>query len=283
MGSRKAITKEQIIDVAYEKAQREGLSSLSVRAVAEACGVATGTMYNHIPDIAELRTEVLRRFWREALSGADLDQCAREAGSALDYCRKLTETLAESLRGFRSTWLRDAGAADGRTRQRAAYRTSNSPCAMHLSAMRRFRSALAPSSTWARWPNSCGRRCSWASSATTPRAKRFLRWSSWPSIRFLFYWPVSCRGDRLIRAAGGSCAVASAGALSPPCWSGGFVGTRPPVELVPSQQPQSLHPCQSPPCDNGQRISAHTPSITQGAHGYFFFEQNILRPYGRSR
>ena len=31
MGSRKAITKEQIIDVAYEKAQREGLSSLSVR------------------------------------------------------------------------------------------------------------------------------------------------------------------------------------------------------------------------------------------------------------
>ena len=36
MGSRKAITKEQIIDVAYEKAQREGLSSLSVRAVAEA-------------------------------------------------------------------------------------------------------------------------------------------------------------------------------------------------------------------------------------------------------
>ncbi len=89
MGSRKAITKEQIIDVAYEKAQREGLSSLSVRAVAEACGVATGPMYNHIPDIAELRTEVLRRFWREALSGADLDQCAREAGSALDYCRKL--------------------------------------------------------------------------------------------------------------------------------------------------------------------------------------------------
>lgn len=120
MGSRKAITKEQIIDVAYETAQREGLSSLSVRAVAEACGVATGTMYNHIPDIAELRTEVLRRFWREALIGADLDQCAREAGSALDYCRKLTETLAESLRGFRSTWLRDAGAADGRTRQRAA-------------------------------------------------------------------------------------------------------------------------------------------------------------------
>ncbi len=57
MGSRKAIPKEQIIDVAYEKAQREGLSSLSVRAVAEACGVATGTMYNHIPDIAELRTE----------------------------------------------------------------------------------------------------------------------------------------------------------------------------------------------------------------------------------
>lgn len=120
MGSRKAITKERIIDVAYEKAQREGLASLNARAVAEACGVATGTMYNHIPDIAELRTEVLVRFWREALSGADLDTCALEAGSALDYCRKLTETLAKSLRGFRSTWLGDAGVTDGRTRQRAA-------------------------------------------------------------------------------------------------------------------------------------------------------------------
>lgn len=119
MGSRKAITKEQIIDVAYAKAQKEGLSSLNVRAVAEACGVATGTMYNHIPDIAELRTEVLRRFWREALAAADLDACIREAGTALDYCRKLTEALRDSVRGFRDVWLRDAGVVDGRTRQRA--------------------------------------------------------------------------------------------------------------------------------------------------------------------
>lgn len=120
MGSRKAITRDQIVDVAYAKAQKEGLSSLNVRAVAEACGVATGTMYNHIPDIAELRTEVLRRFWREALVAADLDACMRDAGTALDYCRRLTEALADSVRGFRDVWLRDAGAVDGRTRQRAA-------------------------------------------------------------------------------------------------------------------------------------------------------------------
>lgn len=120
MGSRKTITKEKIVEVAYAKARRDGLASLSVRAVAEACGVATGTMYNHVPDIAELRTEVLRRFWREALAAADLDGCVRGSGTALDYCRRLAAALADSMQGFRDVWLRDAGTVDGRTRQRAA-------------------------------------------------------------------------------------------------------------------------------------------------------------------
>lgn len=118
MGSKKTISRERIIDVAYSMASELGMGSLSVRGIAEACGVATGTIYNHVPDVAELRTEVLRRFWREAIAAAQLDECTRDAETALDYCRRLHQGLAASLKGFRSAWLRDMGALDGRTRQR---------------------------------------------------------------------------------------------------------------------------------------------------------------------
>lgn len=118
MGSRKTITRDRIVEVAYNVACESGLTSLNVRSVAEACGVATGTLYNHVPDIAELRTEVLQRFWSEALAAAELESCTQGAETALEYCRRLASALSESLRGFKNAWLRDLGTLDGRTRQR---------------------------------------------------------------------------------------------------------------------------------------------------------------------
>lgn len=120
MGSKASITKAQIVDVAYERAREHGLGSLTVRAVADACGVATGTIYNHVVDIAALRTEVLQRFWSRAVADAKLDECARDAGTALEFCRRLSEALEQTLRGFRDNWLRDLGGLDARTRMRAA-------------------------------------------------------------------------------------------------------------------------------------------------------------------
>ena len=46
MGNRPVISKEQILDAAYEIATTKGLGALSIRAVAAACGVAVGTVYN---------------------------------------------------------------------------------------------------------------------------------------------------------------------------------------------------------------------------------------------
>ncbi len=122
MGSRKTITRERIVEVAYNMACESGLTSLNVRSVAEACGVATGTLYNHVPDIAELRTEVLQRFWSEALAAAELESCTQGAETALEYCRRLASALSESLQGFKNAWLRDLGTLDGRTRQRVLQR-----------------------------------------------------------------------------------------------------------------------------------------------------------------
>lgn len=118
MGSRPATTREKILDKAYERACADGLAALDTRSVARECGVAVGTIYNYFPDMAALRTEVMQRFWAEAL--ADVGQRARESHGegALAYCRHLMEALSRSMEGFRATWLRDIAMLDGRTRQR---------------------------------------------------------------------------------------------------------------------------------------------------------------------
>lgn len=118
MGSKPATTREAILDTAYERAQAQGVAALDIRSVARECGVAVGTIYNYFPDMAALRTEVVQRFWACAIERADLNACAREGGTALDYCRRLAQSLGTSLKGFRANWLREISAIDGRTRQR---------------------------------------------------------------------------------------------------------------------------------------------------------------------
>lgn len=118
MGSKPATTRETILDKAYERACTDGLAALDTRSVARECGVAVGTIYNYFPDMAALRTEVMQRFWAEAL--ADVGERARRAHGegTLAYCRQLLAALSASMEGFRTTWLRDIALLDGRTRQR---------------------------------------------------------------------------------------------------------------------------------------------------------------------
>lgn len=44
MAGKPAITKAEILDVAYARAQQDGLGGLSIRSVARECGVAVGTL-----------------------------------------------------------------------------------------------------------------------------------------------------------------------------------------------------------------------------------------------
>ena len=69
MGNRPVISKDQILGAAYEIATTQGLGALSIRAVATACGVAVGTVYNSYPTKSDLVNDVVGRFWQRALSG----------------------------------------------------------------------------------------------------------------------------------------------------------------------------------------------------------------------
>lgn len=122
MGSKPAITRDQILDVAYARAQRDGMASLGIRTVANECGVAVGTIYNYFPDKASLVTEVVGRFWRAALEPArelSIGGAAEGPGCLIVYCRSLATSLCDSLSSFRSGWLREISTLDTRTRVRS--------------------------------------------------------------------------------------------------------------------------------------------------------------------
>ncbi|MDO4596501.1 MAG: TetR/AcrR family transcriptional regulator [Coriobacteriaceae bacterium] len=124
MGSRRAISREAILEVAYDHAQREGMASLGIRTIANECGVAIGTIYNYFPDKAALVTEVVARFWRSAIEEAGVLARAEEssegrAGCLLVYCRCLAKGLGESLSRFQESWLREISSLDSRSLERS--------------------------------------------------------------------------------------------------------------------------------------------------------------------
>ena len=62
------IDPEKLVSQAYAIASRDGISALSVRKVASACGIAVGSVYGYFPTKADLTAAVLTRFFEENLS-----------------------------------------------------------------------------------------------------------------------------------------------------------------------------------------------------------------------
>ena len=72
---KQVIDRDQLIDEAYQIASNDGISALSVRKVATACGIAVGSVYVYFPTKADLTTVVLTRFFDETFS-EDSASCA---------------------------------------------------------------------------------------------------------------------------------------------------------------------------------------------------------------
>ena len=58
-------SKEEIMDVSRRLVLEKGIVSLSMRAIAEACGVAVGSIYNYFPSKAELLSAAIGSVWEE--------------------------------------------------------------------------------------------------------------------------------------------------------------------------------------------------------------------------
>ena len=113
MAGKPAITKTEILDVAYARAQQDGLGGLSIRSVARECGVAVGTLYNYFPDKASLVSAIVLRFWGLVSKSCEGNFVSGER--ALDCCRALFTKLKALLSGFQINWLREISMLDVQT------------------------------------------------------------------------------------------------------------------------------------------------------------------------
>lgn len=128
--ARPSIDKEAVGQEAFCIACEQGLSSVSIRDVAAACGVSVGSIYNHYPSKEDLLTEVVARFWREAL---ETTMCKPEEGECfVDYVERVYAVMKQALAQFRSDWLPEVRAVG--TQSNAAFAERERQVMNHIRA-----------------------------------------------------------------------------------------------------------------------------------------------------
>lgn len=95
--------KASIVDTAYELARQSGLQSVTARAVADACNVSAGTMYNYFPSMDDLHIAIVARFFSTAFCHDSCLPVPRE--NYLHFCKRLFNTMQIALERFREDWL----------------------------------------------------------------------------------------------------------------------------------------------------------------------------------
>ena len=100
---KQVIDPEKLVAQAYAIASRDGISALSVRKVAAACGIAVGSVYGYFPTKADLTAAVLARFFEENLSG---ELCAVRPGERFtSYVRRFREALCAARADMSVDWF----------------------------------------------------------------------------------------------------------------------------------------------------------------------------------
>ena len=100
---KQVIDRDKLVAQAYAIASRDGISALSVRKVAAACGIAVGSVYGYFPTKADLTAAVLTRFFEENLSG---ELCAVRPGERFtSYVRRFREALCAARADMSVDWF----------------------------------------------------------------------------------------------------------------------------------------------------------------------------------
>ena len=100
---KQVIDPERLVSQAYAIASRDGISALSVRKVASACGIAVGSVYGYFPTKADLTAAVLTRFFDENLSDELCAVCPGERFTS--YVRRFREALCAVRSDMSVDWF----------------------------------------------------------------------------------------------------------------------------------------------------------------------------------
>lgn len=90
-------SREEILKAARKLAITQGTPSLSMRAVAQSCGIAVGSIYNYFPTKADLTIAVVAEVWREIFHPL---LCTGREESFLSLVDRLTESIRQGISAY---------------------------------------------------------------------------------------------------------------------------------------------------------------------------------------
>lgn len=85
-------SREAILEVCKTLASNEGLEAINMRAVAKACNVAVGSLYNYYPTKGELLTATVQAVWEEIVAPL---YTLNESLTFLDLIQKFYEIIKQ--------------------------------------------------------------------------------------------------------------------------------------------------------------------------------------------
>lgn len=100
----------KILAFSREVLVHEGYSALTIRSVAEACGVAVGTIYNYFPSKEELVKSVMTDDW--AKMTLSLKRRLARTSSGLTAVQMVSETLDQFFQLYGGIWMKHPARMD---------------------------------------------------------------------------------------------------------------------------------------------------------------------------
>ena len=95
--------REGILLVGRELLAESGYDNLSMRQIAQRCGISVGTLYNHFPSKKMLVSDILRAQWDAHFRR--MQQSAKAAGELVDRLMDVYSELRRFLRDIHNAWV----------------------------------------------------------------------------------------------------------------------------------------------------------------------------------
>lgn len=108
-------SKEELLAAARTIVHRDGLDALNIRALAQYCGIATGSVYNYFTSKSELLVAMAEDYWRSVFHPQLL--AINRQQPFVCYLEQLYGTLVTHLGDFRSVYGGGLGEMEAEQRQ----------------------------------------------------------------------------------------------------------------------------------------------------------------------
>lgn len=98
-----AITKEDLLKIAFETVKRDGLENLNIRLLAKECNISVGCIYNYFTSKSELIFAIIEKFWYTVIDTCAYDEVTSD--NFIEFISAMYNRLYLGLKEFTSDFL----------------------------------------------------------------------------------------------------------------------------------------------------------------------------------